>query len=114
MAVRAKRTLAEAIKRKLDADQMTISTFAKRIGTGRHSVRRLLDEKNTSITLKTMAKAADALNLEFAVSVKPLPLSKLERIARRYVDTVDEKKARTLEKQFLEGYYGKPMKPPHA
>ncbi|MBI5769781.1 MAG: XRE family transcriptional regulator [Verrucomicrobia bacterium] len=110
MAFRAKKTLATAIKRKLSAEQMSISAFAKKIKTGRQSIRRLLDGKNTAITLNTMAKAADALNLEFEISVKPLPLSRLEPIAKKYAETSDEKEAARLEKEFLEGYYGKPFR----
>lgn len=114
MAFKAKKTLAVALKQKLTDEQMSVSSFAKKIGTGRQSVRRLLDGKNTAITLKTMAKAADALNLEFAISVRPLPLPKLEQIAKQYSDTADEKEAARLETQFIEGYYGKTIKQVHA
>ncbi len=110
MAFRAKRTLAAAIRRKLTDEQMSISAFAKRIKTGRQSVRRLLDGRDTAITLNTMARAAEALDLEFEISVKPLPLPKLEKIAERYATTTDEKEAAKLEEQFLEGYYGKRSK----
>ena len=89
---------------------MSVSALARRIRTGRQSVRRLLDGKDTAITLNTMAKAAEALDLEFEISVKPLPLPKLERIAQRYVATRDDKEAAKLEEQFLEGYYGKHSK----
>jgi hypothetical protein len=114
MAVRAKRTLATALKQKLVDEQMSVSSFAKKIKTGRQSVRRLLDGKNTAITLNTMAKAAQALNLQFDLTVRPLPLSKLEPIAKKYVETPDTKEAARLETEFLKGYYGKSLKPAHA
>ncbi len=110
MAVKAKKTLATALKRKLTDEQLSVSAFAKRIKTGRQSVRRLLDGQNTAITLNTMAKAASALDLEFELSVKALPLPKLEKIAQRYVATTDDKAAAKLEDQFIEGYYGKAVK----
>ena len=114
MAYRAKRTLATALKQKLVDEQMSVSTFAKKIKTGRQSVRRLLDGKNTGITLNTMAKAAEALNLEFEISLRPLPLSKLEPLAKKYVEARDDKEAARLETEFLEGYYGKTLRPGHA
>ena len=114
MAFQAKKTLATALKQKLAVERMSISTFAKRIKTGRQSVRRLLDGKNTAITLNTMAKAAKALNLQFELSVRPLPLSKLEPIAKKYVETPDDKEAARREAEFMDGYYGKSLKPAHA
>ncbi len=113
-ALQLKKTLADAIRQKLAEDHMSISTFAKKTGTGRHSVRRLLDGKNTAITLKTMAKAAHALNLELTLSVKQLPLSSLEKISRRLASTEDASEAVELKKRFMEGYYGKPIDQLHA
>ena len=60
------------------------------------------------------AKAAEALNLEFKLSVRPLPLSKLEPLAKQYVEARDDKEAARLETEFLEGYNGKSLKPTHA
>jgi transcriptional regulator with XRE-family HTH domain len=113
-ALQLKKVLADAIRHRLAEDNMSISAFAKKTRTGRNSVRRLLDSKNTAITLKTMTKAAHALNLELSLAVKQLPLSKLEQIAKQYADTSDNKEAAKLEVQFLEGYYGKPIKQLHA
>ena len=90
-------------------DHLSIPGFAKKTKTNRSSVRRILDGKNTAITLKTMARAAEALNLELTLSVKQLPLAKLERIAGQLAATSDFKKTAELKKQFLEGYYGKPV-----
>jgi hypothetical protein len=56
-----------------------------------------------------MAKAAEALNLELTLSVKQLPLGKLGRIAGQLAATDDARKAAELKKQFMEGYYGKPL-----
>ncbi len=62
-ALQLKKSLADAIRYKMAAEHLSISTFAKKTKTGRNSVRRILDGKNTAITLRTMAKAAKALNL---------------------------------------------------
>ncbi len=80
-ALQLKKSLADAIKRQMKFDHLSISSFARMTKTNRHSVRRILDGKNTSITLNTIAKAAEALNLELTLSVKQLPLGKLGRIA---------------------------------
>ncbi len=108
-AQQLKKSLADAIKHQMKFDHLSISSFARKTKTNRHSVRRILDGKNTSITLKTMAKAAEALNLELTLSVKQLPLAKLGRIAGQLAANNDAQKATELKKQFLEGYYGKPL-----
>jgi transcriptional regulator with XRE-family HTH domain len=108
-ALQLKKSLADAIKHQMKFDHLSISSFARKTRTNRHSVRRILDGKNTSITLKTIAKAAEALNLELTLSVKQLPLGKLGRIAEKLAATDDDQKAAELKKQFLEGYYGKPV-----
>jgi transcriptional regulator with XRE-family HTH domain len=108
-ALQLKKSLADAIKNQMKFDHLSISSFAKKTKTNRNSVRRILDGKNTSITLKTMAKAAEALNLELTLTVKQLPLGKLGRIAGQLAATEDAKMAAALKKQFLEEYYGKPV-----
>ena len=107
-AVQLKKSLANAIKQQMKFDHLSISSLAKKTKTNRHAIRRILDGKNTSITLKTMAKAAEALNLEMTLTVRQLPLDKLGRIAGQLAATDNAKKAAELKKQFLEGYYGKP------
>jgi hypothetical protein len=108
-ALQLKKTLADAIKHQMKFDHLSISSFARKTKTNRHAVRRILDGKNTSITLKTMARAAEALNLEMTLTVKQLPLGKLGKIAGQLAATGDAPKAAELKKQFLEGYYGKPV-----
>src|SRR5664280_2253308 len=114
IALQLKKSLASAIRQKMVADRLSISTFAKRTKTGRNSVRRILDGKNTSITLKTMARAAEALNLELTLSVKKLSPAQLGTIADRFASADDEHEAAKLEDQFVEGFYGKPLKKAHA
>ena len=48
------------------------SELAKRMGTSRSSVDRLLDPQNESVTLQTLEKAALALGKRLEISLKPL------------------------------------------
>ncbi len=113
-ALQLKKSLATAIRHEMAADHMNISTFAKRTNTARNSVRRILDAKNTSITLRTIAKAAEALNLEITLSVKKLSPAKLGKIADQYAAASDRNEVRRLEDKFIEGFYGKSIRQTHA
>ena len=46
--------------------------------------------------------------------VRQLPLTKLAPLAARLATTEDDKEADSLRKQFLEGYYGKPVRRSNA
>jgi antitoxin HicB len=113
-ALQLKRSLATAIRRKMADDNLNVTTFAKRTGTARNSVRRILDAKNTSITLNTIARAAEALNLELTLSVKKLSPEQLGKVADRYASATNKKEVGRLEAEFLEGFYGKPIRRSHA
>lgn len=103
-----KNTLARTLRARLDEDRISVSAFAKRIGTGRTAVRRILDEGNTSITLHTMAKAAHALGLRLVLEAKPLSSRELGRLANELVSTKDEAKASRLKGQIIAGFYANP------
>ena len=105
-ALQLKKSLAHAIRQRMATEHMSITTFARKTRTGRNSVRRILDSKNTAITLKTMAKAAEALNLELTLTVKKLSPAKLGKIADQYALAIDKQEVAQLETQFLEGFYG--------
>ena len=107
VAVGVKRVLAASIRRKLEEDRISASAFARRIKTGRVAVRRLLDPRNTAVTLKTIAKATNALGLEIAIGVRPLALPALQRIAEDYVASTDPTKTSEFEEAFVAGYYGR-------
>ena len=108
-SIQIKKDLSDAIQRRLKEDHISINAFAKRLKTGRNVIRRLLDSNNTAITLKTMCKAADALNLQLSITMKRLPLSEIDALFAKVGETNDEHQAALLEKQILEGYYGKPI-----
>jgi transcriptional regulator with XRE-family HTH domain len=114
VALQLKKSLATAIRRKMADDNLSITAFARKTKTGRNSVKRLLDGRNTAITLKTMAKAAEALNLKITLTIKPLPVSKLDKIAKQMVEATTADDAEKLKVQFIEGFYGKPIHQIHA
>ena len=49
---------------------MTQTAMAKKIGTSRAALKRLLDPKNTSVTLNTLGSAAAAVGKELYVSIE--------------------------------------------
>jgi antitoxin HicB len=53
----------------MKAAKVTRAELAKRMGTSRTEVYRLLDPDNTGVTLATLARATVALGLDFQVSV---------------------------------------------
>lgn len=102
-----KRVLADNIRRKLEADKMTVADFARRIKTGRIAVRRLLDPNNTAVTLKTMTKASHALGLEITIGVSPKPLPEIEPMIDKYLAAEDPVAVAQLENELVAEYYGK-------
>lgn len=62
-----KRVFAWQIRRAMEEEQVSEAELARRMGTSRSTVRRLLDPENTSATLQTMRSAAMALGRQIAV-----------------------------------------------
>jgi len=60
-AVAIKRVLAWEIQRAMEAAGVSQAEMARRMKTSRAVVRRLLDEKDYSVTLATISRAANAL-----------------------------------------------------
>ncbi|MBI1319792.1 MAG: Fis family transcriptional regulator [Candidatus Hydrogenedens sp.] len=56
-----KELLAMDIKAAMDAEGLSKSAMARRMSTSRPALERLLDPKNTSVTLHTLQRAAAAL-----------------------------------------------------
>ena len=65
-----KEILADQIRAAMRAEGLTKTAMARRMNTSRRALDRLLDPRNTSITLRTLQKAAAAvgrrLRLELA------------------------------------------------
>ena len=61
MAAAVKRVIAWQIAQSMKAQKVTKTEMAARMHTSRMVVNRLLDEKDTSVTLATLARASAAL-----------------------------------------------------
>jgi len=112
-AVRIKQALADALRQKMREEKLTIKGTAARARMDRNAIKRLLDARNTSVTLRTMASAADALGLKLTLIAKPMSLDQLANMAQALVDAPTEKEANTLKEQILAGFYGERI-PAHA
>ncbi len=62
-----KRLIAWRLRQAMKEKHLSQEAMAKKMKTSRPSVHRLLDPENTAVTLKTMQRAADALNKELRV-----------------------------------------------
>jgi len=85
---------------------LDVSNFAKRLKTSRSAVRRLLDEKNTAITIRTLARAADAAGLEISFKMREKSPAELTDLARQLAGTKSPAKAGRLKKSLVAGFYG--------
>jgi DNA-binding Xre family transcriptional regulator len=69
-AVAIKRVVAFQVAKMMEDQHMSKTAMAKRMKTSRSALDRLLDPKNTSVTLQTLERAAHAigkrLRVEFA------------------------------------------------
>jgi len=68
-ATAIKRVLAWQIVETMKAKGMTKSELAKRMGTSRSQLDRLLDPGNDEVTLSTLARAASALGREIKLEL---------------------------------------------
>jgi antitoxin HicB len=62
-----KRIIAMEVEAQLKAKRMTKVTLAKRLGTSRAQLDRILDPTSSSITLDTLLKIAEALGKKLEV-----------------------------------------------
>ena len=69
-ATAMKRVLAWQIEQAMKKQKLTKTAMAKRMGTSRAALDRLLDADNTSVTLQTMGRAAAALGKELSITLK--------------------------------------------
>jgi len=68
-ALAAKKILTADIQQMMDENHMSKAQLAREMHTARPVVDRLLDPKNTGVTLKTIAKAAAVLGGQIRVQV---------------------------------------------
>lgn len=67
--VAVKRVIAWQIEQAMKKDKLTKTELAARMRTSRAALNRLLDEKDTSLTLTTLAGVAKALGKELRVEL---------------------------------------------
>lgn len=67
-AVALKRVIAYALEQKMKADNISVNRLAKELETSRTAICRILDPKNTSITLSTIVKVAKYLGKGISLS----------------------------------------------
>ena len=68
-AIAVKRVLAHELERSMQKAQLTKSAMAKRMGTTRAQLDRLLNPENPSTTLQTLVKAAGAVGKRVKISL---------------------------------------------
>ena len=68
-AVAVKRVIAFQLKEKMKEQKLSKTQLAKRMGTSRSSLERLLDPDNTSVTLLTLERAAKALGKRIRIEL---------------------------------------------
>jgi len=70
-ALAAKRLIAHELGQIMTKQKLSKGAMARRMGTSRSQVDRLLDPDNESVTLATLAKAAAAVGQRLRVSLRP-------------------------------------------
>jgi DNA-binding Xre family transcriptional regulator len=68
-AAAIKRVIAFQIEREMERRKLSKTEMAKRMKTSRAAFERLLDPKNTSVTLNTLGRAASALGKKLRVEL---------------------------------------------
>lgn len=71
-----KRVIAWEIQQALVEAKLSKTGFAREIHSSRSQVDRLLDPTNTSLSLKTLAAAAQAVGKQVSISFTDLPAAK--------------------------------------
>lgn len=70
-AAAVKKVIAATLVRQMMRRNITVSALAATLGTSRAAVNRVLDERNTSITLTTLSRAAAALGCRLRLEIVP-------------------------------------------
>ena len=68
-AIAVKKVIAWQISQEMSALKISKSMMAKKMGTSRASLNRLLDEHDTSLTLTTLASAATVLGKKLKIEL---------------------------------------------
>ena len=68
-ALATKRVIAYQIQQSMESKKITKTEMAKRMGTSRSSLNRLLDPLNTSVSLATIESAVVALGKKLSIQI---------------------------------------------
>lgn len=78
-AVSLKRVLSRTLKTEIKRRKTTKSELARALGTSRPGVDRVLDENNTSITLRGFVRAAATMGYKIHMTLEPR-IDRVERV----------------------------------
>lgn len=92
----------------MEQDNLSISALAERIGTGRTAVRRILDARNTSITFRSMSRAAHAVGLKIKLIAEPMSPDDLGKLAHRLAKSKSKAESAKLAARITDGFYAGP------
>ena len=101
-----KRSLAATIRQRMKEDNLSVSALAERMGTARTAVRRILDARNTSITFRSMSRAAQAVGLKIKLVAEPMSPEELGALAHRLAGNKSPTESARLVAKITEGFYG--------
>jgi len=68
-ATALKKVIAVALAQTMRRNHLSVAGLARRLGTSRAAVNRVLDERNCSITLHTLTRAASAAGCRLKLQV---------------------------------------------
>lgn len=68
-AVAIKRVIAWQLQKIMTAEKITKTAMARRLGTSRSQLDRLLDPRNATVQLDTIARAAQALGKKLKIEM---------------------------------------------
>jgi len=86
-AIALKRVIAWQLQQAVKAQGKTKQALAKEIHTSRSQLDRLLDPENVSVSLVTIARAADVLGKRIVVRTDDVKVKRVRRVAaKRFSD----------------------------
>ena len=81
--VAQKKAFVIAAEQQISALGMSKNALAKRMGTSRPAIDRLLDPQNTSLTFASLSRATQALGLDFSIAFFEAKRPRAPRSTRR-------------------------------
>ena len=89
----------------MEQDNLSISALAESMRTGRTAARRILDANNTSITFRSMSRAAQAVGLKIKLIAEPMSPDELAKLAHRLSNSKHRADSARLTAQITPGFY---------